>query len=165
MRIFLLLLLAASAVLAGEIYQATCDGCGYTEDDLWLGSGLEDPFCAFALYWVADWRQVVSVEFDLSVEFGELIGYDFAPIRHDVAIWDVVREQQAEYDEFRGSWSPPEVIEDALPRGATIYSNRPETHLIPPMLRLDDVWEEGKVFPCPECGERTLVFETVGCWD
>ena len=165
MRIFALLLLAASLAVAGEILEAACENCGYSEDDLWVGSGLEDPFCAFALYWAADWRRVVSVEFDLSVEFGERIGYDFAPVRHSVTIWDVIEEHYPEYEEFKGSWSPPEVIEDALPPGAVITSDRPETHLIPRMLLLEGVWEEGKVFPCPACGERTLRFTVVGEWD
>jgi hypothetical protein len=160
-----LILTFASAALAGEIVEADCESCGYTQDDLWLGSGLEDPFDVFIIYWVADWRQVVTVEFDLAAEFGERIGYDFAPIRHDVTIWDVVEAHYAEYEEFTNTWSPPRVIEGDLPPGSWISSDRPETSLIPRMLLVEGVWEAGRVFPCPACGERTLRFTVVGEWD
>ncbi|MCX7022042.1 MAG: hypothetical protein NTW26_07195 [bacterium] len=155
----------AAAALAGEMCRADCENCGYTEGDLWIGSGLEDPFSAFALYWAGDLHRVVSVEFDLSVEFGGLVGYDFAPVRHSTAIWDVIEEHSAEYEEFFHSWSPPAVIEGDLPPGARIASDRPVTGPFPRMLLVEGVWEKGKVFPCPACGERTLRFTVTGEWD
>ena len=162
----ILVLLASGSVLAGGIYQARCGECGYVQDELWNGSGLEDPFAVYALYWAADWNQVLSVEFDLSHEFGELIDYDFAPIRRSTEIWDVVGEHIEEYREFSDDWEPPGVIaEGDFPSGARIASDRPETHLPPRMLLLEEVWGEGHVFPCPVCGERTLRFLETGLWD
>ena len=67
-RGFLLVLLSTTA-LAGGIYDARCADCGYTQDelrhgyvgdDLRYGSSEQDPFAFYAIYWVADWRQVVG---------------------------------------------------------------------------------------------------------
>ncbi len=165
-RLTLLLLLTASLAPAGGIYQARCADCGYTQDGLWHGSGIEDPFAVYAVYWAADWAQVISIEFDLSYEFGELVGYDFAPIRRNVAIWNVIDLYDREYTEFFDAWEPPGVIEESgFPRGARIASDRPETHLIPRMLLMEGIWAEEKSFPCPQCGKRSLVFLQVGLWD
>jgi hypothetical protein len=155
----------AAAALAGEILRADCDACDYTEGDLWLGSGLEDPFGVFVVYWVADWNRVVSVEFDLSAEFGRIIGYDFAPVRHEQTLWDVVESHYAEYEDFTNSWSPPAVIEGDMPPGAWLSSDGPVTGPYPRMLLVEGIWEEGRVFPCPACGERTLRFTVIGEWD
>ncbi len=159
-------LLTAGLAPAGGIYQARCADCGYTQDDLRHGNGIEDPFAVNAVYWAADWGQVVSVEFDLSYEFGELIGFDFGPIRRSTTIWDVVNDHHGEYRMFFDSWEPSGVIEEGgFPRGARIASDRPETHLIPRMLLVEGIWQEDKTFPCPQCGKRTLVFLEVGLWD
>ncbi|MCK4594695.1 hypothetical protein KAU45_09345 [bacterium] len=152
--------------LAGGIYQARCADCGYTQDGLWHGKGIEDPFAVYAVYWAADWGRVISVEFDLSYEFGELIGFDFGPIRRSTAIWDAVNDHHGEYLEFFDAWEPPGVIEEGgFPHGARIASDRPETHLIPRMLLMEGIWQEEKSFPCPQCGKRTLVFLQIGLWD
>ncbi|MBD3398889.1 MAG: hypothetical protein GF399_00990 [Candidatus Coatesbacteria bacterium] len=161
-----LLLITTLGAFAGGIYRAECDSCGYSEENLWHGRGLEDPFSVYALYSVPGWRMVVSVEFDLSYEFGELIDYDFSQIRTSTAIWDVVNEHHEQYRPFFDSWTPPERLNmDNRPRGAEIASERPETRLLPEMILLERVWDADKTFACPACGSRSLHFFMHGNWD
>lgn len=165
-KVSLILLLIALCAWAGGIYQAHCESCGYSVMGLWHGRGLEDPFAVYALYSVPEWGMVVSVEFDLSYEFGELIGYDFSEIRTSTAIWDVVNEHHEQYQPFFDSWTPPERLDrENRPRGAEIASDRPETHLLPEMILLERVWDADKTFACPACGSRSLHFFMHGNWD
>lgn len=156
----------AAPASAGGIYRAECPRCGYTQDELWHGRGIEDPFARYAVYTAVKWGMVVSVEFDLSFEFGELVGYDFQPIRRSVKVWEVLEDYREEYRDFFDAWEAPVVLDtDACPRGAEIVSDRPESRVIPPLRRLDGIWEEDAVFTCPSCGAESLSFLEVGLWD
>lgn len=162
----LVCLVLAAPALSGGIYRAECPRCGYTQNELWHGRGIEDPFARYAVYTAVKWGMVVSVRFDLSFEFGELIGYDFQPIRRSVKVWEVLEDYWEEYRAFFDAWEAPHVLDaDNWPRGAVIDSERPETRVIPTLRRLDGVWEEDTVFTCPSCGAETLIFLEVGLWD
>lgn len=168
----LLVLVIACGVHAGEVLRAECADCGYTERDLWVGRGIEDPFGRFALYVAADWGRVVSVQFDLSFEFGEMIGYDFQPIRRDTAIWKVLEEHSEAYQRYRDDWEPPKrLVLCDLPPGVRLYSIaticEPAHGYVPTptVLELFEGFRDADVVTCPRCGAEALSFDRSAYWD
>lgn len=152
-----IVILAAAAAGAGEVYDGTCAACGYKAEDLLLGHG-PDESRPHGLYSAPDWEAVVAVYFDLTKALAAEAG--LGPANDPEVYWTA-------YEKYMTAWKYPAVIEAGkLPAYAEIagddYKGKP-----PPRLLLVEtgVPLENKPYTCPRCGKVELFFVNGGKWD
>lgn len=151
------ILAAAAAAGAGEVYNGACAACGYKAEDLLLGHG-PDESRPHGLYCAPDWKAVVVVNFDLSKALAAEAG--LGPGNDPEAYWTA-------YEKCISNWKYPAVIEAGkLPTYAEIagddYKGKPTPRLL---LVETGVPSENKLYTCPRCGKVQLVFAAGGKWD
>jgi hypothetical protein len=156
-------LIIATAAGAGDIIVGECSSCGYTVDEVFYGRGFY-PYSLTLLYSSRELGEVVEVDFDFARRLADSLGVE--PPENVLDNHQFVDEHRAEYDALFDGWSPPENLADLAdadgrpPAWVIVYS---ELDRLPGDLTLIDPYAGPLV--CPRCGEPTLGFEMVGCWD
>jgi hypothetical protein len=156
------LLALAAAAHAGLVYDALCEGCGFTCEGLEHGTG-SDPLVSCAVYLAPEWGRPVTVAFDLAPAFWAFTGVAEPPPRLSDDYWALFDAHTAEFGELMADWSPPQELDSGdLPPGAAVWGageGRATLVLVP------EVYDEEARFTCPRCGEPTLEFHRIGFWD
>jgi len=167
MRITVLLALVLATVAgAGDIITGECSSCGYAVGDVFYGRGFY-PYSLALLYSSHELGEVLEVEFDFVRRLADHLGVE-PPAGGMMDNDQFVLEHQAEYDALFNGWSPPEHLadlagSDGLPPAWVRVYGLPDTDPVPGDAAL--MYPDSGPQVCPHCGEETLEFEMVGCWD
>jgi hypothetical protein len=167
LRITALLVLVLFTVAgAGDIITGECSSCGYRVEEVFIDRGFY-PYYLTLLYSSRELGEVLVVDFDFAQRLSDSLGDE--PWSGDIFDnVEYVAEHQAEYDALFDGWYPPENLADLADSDGKLpawVSAWPLTDSggVPPDAVLIDPYSGP--LACPHCGEPTLEFEAVGCWD